>query len=230
MSDQNKAFFQIIQLLSDLVVFKSYDFKQFLKKMISLMNKIVPVDACLIYFFDRERNELTLVGSKKTHPKLMGKVVLKKGEGITGWVAENEKTVLLKKQAYKDKRFKYVEELPEDTYEAFLSVPIVDKKGIIGVVNLQNKEPYDFSKEQVKTIEAMVHIIASAFEKVLLERKVDDLQTQLMERKLVEKAKGILMKKQGLSEKQSYDLIRKEAMRKRKSMKDIAEAVILLYD
>lgn len=230
MTDQNKSLFQIIHLLSDIMVFQSYEFDKFLKKLIKLIITIVPVDSCLIYFFDREKKEAVLVGSKKSHQKLLGKISLKKGEGITGWVAEHQKPVVLKKAAYKDKRFKTFSELPEDTFEAFLSVPIQDRTGTIGVVNLQHKQPYAFTQSQIKSIEAVGKIIASAFEKVNLERKVDNLEQKLEERKVIEKAKGTLMDKKGLSEKDAYALIRKEAMKKRKTMREIADAVLLVYE
>lgn len=223
------AWTQVINLLSDLVVFDSYTFQQFLKKLIKLLTQLIPVDSCLIYFYDRHAKELILVGSKQSHKKLLGKITLKTGEGITGWVAAHKKTVILSKNAYRDERFKFFKELPEDMYEAFLSVPIVDKQGIAGVINFQNKEPYTFNTEQIQTVEAIVKIIASAFEKVALERKVVHLETKLEERKIIEKAKGILMKQKNISEKDAYDLLQREAMKKRKSMKEIADAVILVY-
>lgn len=230
MTNENKTLFQIIHLLSDIMVFQSYDFDKFLKKLITLIITFVPVDACLIYFFDRDKKKAVLVGSKQSHRKLLGKLSLRKGEGITGWVAKHMKRVVLKKSAYKDKRFKQVAELPEDTYEAFLSIPILDKEGVVGVINLQHKNPYNFTPGQIKSIEAVGKIIASAFEKINLERKVGDLESKLEERKVVEKAKGILMDRQALSEKEAYALMRKESMKKRKSMKEIAEAVLLLYE
>ncbi len=220
---------KIVTLLSDIVVFDSYNFQQFLKKLIKLLSQLIPVDSCLIYFYDRHSRQLILVGSKQSHTKLIGKITMKTGEGITGWVAAHKKPVVLTKNAYRDERFKFFKELPEDLYEAFLSVPIVDKEGIVGVVNFQNKKPYSFSPEQISTAEAMVKIIASAFETTALQRKVVHLETKLEERKLIEKAKGILMKQRNLSEKAAYSLIQNEAMKKRKSMKEIAEAVLLIY-
>lgn len=224
-----KSLVDTVHLLSELVVFKSYTFDEFLKKLIKLLNNIIPVDSCLIYFFDTEKKELILCASKKSHKKLVGKITMKRGEGITGWVAAHEKTVVLKNAAYKDERFKVFDELPEDRYEAFLSVPVVNREGVVGVVNLQHKEPYAFTKDEVTMVEAIVKIIASGFEQVALGRKVDSLEDKLEERKRVEKAKGLLMKKDKLSEKKAFDLIRNEAMKKRKSMKDIAEAIILIY-
>ena len=220
---------KVINLLSDLVVFDSYTFSQFLKKLIKLLSDLISVDSCLIYFYDRTTKQLILVGSKQSHKKLLGKITLKTGEGITGWVAAHKKTVVLSKNAYRDARFKFFKELPEDLYEAFLSVPIVDKEGIVGVINFQHKKPYEFNHEQIKTVEAIVKIIASAFETVALQRKIVHLESKLEERKVIEKAKGILMKQRNLSEKQAYDLIQNEAMKKRKTMREIADAVLLIY-
>lgn len=226
----NTSLVTVVQLLADVVVFDSYSFDTFLKKLLKLLNNIIPVDSCLVYFYDVEQKELILCASKKSHKNLVGKITMKRGEGITGWVAEHEKTVVLKREAYKDKRFKAFDELPEDRYEAFLSVPIVNRDGVVGVVNLQHRQAYDFTKDEVTMVETVVKIIASAFQSVVLQRQVDSLQAKLEERKLIERAKGLMMKKEKYSEKKAYDTIRQEAMKKRKSMKEIAEAIVLLYE
>ncbi len=226
----NTSLVTVVQLLADVVVFDSYSFDTFLKKLLKLLNNIIPVDSCLVYFYDVEQKDLILCASKKSHKNLVGKITMKRGEGITGWVAEHEKTVVLKREAYKDKRFKAFDELPEDRYEAFLSVPIVNRDGVVGVINLQHRQAYDFTKDEVTMVETVVKIIASAFQSVVLQRQVDSLQAKLEERKLIERAKGLMMKKEKYSEKKAYDTIRQEAMKKRKSMKEIAEAIVLLYE
>lgn len=226
---QNSSLLKVINHLAELVVFDSYEFNHFLKKLIKVITEIIPVDSCFIYFYDRDKKELILVGSKKPHTEELGKIVLKKGEGITGWVAEHQKTVALETKAYQDPRFKFFKQLPEDTYESFLSVPIIDKNGVVGVVNLQNRRPLIFSKQQISIIESLVKIISSAFVKVMLERKVGELQNQLEERKVVEKAKGILMKAKNFDEDEAYTFLRNESMVKRKPMKEIAEAVLLVW-
>lgn len=224
----NVPWVEVINVLSDLVVFKSYDFNEFLKKLIAVIVSVIPIDSCLIYFYDRGKKELILIGSKKPHEKLIGNIVMKRGEGIAGWVIEHNKTVVLEKEAYKDSRFKYFKELPEDKYEGFLSVPIVDISGAVGVINLQSRLPYSFSSEQIQAVEAIVKIIASAFEKVFLDRKVGQLESKLKERQLIEEAKGVIMKVKQLDEAAAYHYLRKEAMSKRKTMREIAEAVLLV--
>lgn len=219
---------EVINLLSELVVFNNYDFREFLKKFVTIVSDIVPVDSCLIYFHDSDKKQLILIGSKRSHPGEIGNISLKEGEGITGWVAQHKKTVVIEKEAYKDPRFKTFKELPEDQYESFLSIPIIDENGTAGVINLQNRTPISFSKMQIKTLESLVKIISSAFVKTILERKINILENKLEERKVIEKAKGLVMKIKNISENEAFQFIRKEAMKKRKSMKEMSEAILLV--
>ena len=226
---ENASRLNVTEILSNLVVFKNYDFNQFLKQLITVLIRVVPVDSCLIFFYDREKKQLILVGSRRPNEQV-GRIILERGEGVTGWVAEHQKTVAIEKKAYKDARFKFFEDLPEDTYEAFLSVPILDVDGVVGVVNLHNKKPYKFSNAQIKTAESLVKIIASAFAEVMLQRRIDRLENKLAERKIVERAKGVLMQERKMNEDDAYHFIRKEAMSKRKSMREVSEAILLFWN
>ena len=62
-----------------------------------------------------------------------------------------------------------------------------------------------------------------------LQKQVIDLQQALETRKLVDRAKGILMDKQGLSEAEAFRKIQKMSMDNRKPMRDVAEAIILAH-
>jgi len=62
-----------------------------------------------------------------------------------------------------------------------------------------------------------------------LEKQVADLQQALETRKLVDRAKGILMDKQGLTEAEAFRKIQKMSMDNRKAMKEVAEAIILAH-
>lgn len=227
-TSSDKSVFEVIHLLYELVVLKQYDFNEFLERFIKIVQKIIPSDSCLIYFYDLDKKKFILIGSKNPHREAIGNIVMKEGEGITGWVAKNQQSVAIAEKAYQDARFKTFKELPEDRYESFLSIPIIDDRGVVGVINIQNRLPYKHTTEQIETVESLVKIIASAFVKTVLERKVNTLENQLEERKIVEKAKGILMKVKGINEDTAFKFIRSESMNKRKTMKEIAEAIILV--
>lgn len=69
-----KKIFKIVDLLSQFVVFEEIGFENFLRKIITTIGKIIKVDSCLIYLYDPREEKLILVGSKKPHKNLLGKL------------------------------------------------------------------------------------------------------------------------------------------------------------
>ncbi|MBI2611159.1 GAF and ANTAR domain-containing protein [Candidatus Gottesmanbacteria bacterium] len=152
---------------------------------------------------------------------------MKMGEGITGWVAKEKKPVAILEGASLDPRFKYFRSLPEDKFEAFLSVPIINKVGVVGVINVQHKKRHPHSQMEINLLSAIGKLVGGAVENALLVEESMALREALEMRKLIEKAKGILMKRKNISEQEAYREIQKESMDSRKSLKEVAEAVIL---
>ena len=135
-----------------------------LGEVVSVITEATKADSVFIYLFDDKKKNLILMASKTPHKKELGKINLKAGEGITGWVAKENKPVAIKENAYKDKRFKSFDVLPEDRYEAFLSVPIVHNKNAIGVVNVQHKKAHEYASNTISLIELIVKQISGAIE------------------------------------------------------------------
>jgi signal transduction protein with GAF and PtsI domain len=135
-----------------------------LNEVVGVITEATKADSVFIYLFDDSKKNLILMASKTPHTKELGKVNLKAGEGITGWVAQENKPVAIKENAYKDKRFKHFDVLPEDRYEAFLSVPIVYKKTAIGVVNVQHKKAHEYAANMIKLITLIVKQISGVIE------------------------------------------------------------------
>lgn len=79
-------------------------------------------------------------------------------------------------------------------------------------------------KERVKPILDMAVMRFRAFDR--LRRELTDAKTALTERKVIERAKGILMKMRGLSEEEAFALLRQTAMNEKKKMADIAQSVV----
>lgn len=79
-------------------------------------------------------------------------------------------------------------------------------------------------KERVKPILDMTVSRFNAFDR--LTRELDQARTELAERKLIERAKGILMKSRGVGEEEAYALLRKTAMNEKKKLVDIAQSVV----
>jgi GAF domain-containing protein len=190
---------------------------------------VMDCDSCFIYLL--EEGELVLAASKNPHPELVDRLRLLVGEGITGWVAEQREPVVVTEKAYQDKRFRFFHELPEDRYEAFLSVPILFRGSkLVGVINLQNQKPHKYSQRDIHLVSAIGFLVGAAIEMMRLETKISELSDALLTRKLMERAKGILQREFQLSEEQSYFALQKQSRKLRKSMKEVAEAIILNED
>jgi signal transduction protein with GAF and PtsI domain len=205
-----------------------WDVKNILQSVIKVLYSYTKSDSCLIYLIDGQ--QLVLAASQNPHHNLLGKVTLKKNEGITGWVARHNKAVMLRAKAYDDDRFKLFNNLPEDQFESFLSIPIVFRGKVIGVINVQNRKKKLYYKEQIWFIEVIASQLGNAIESARLISETDLLKESLEARKVVEKAKGILMRKRGLTEAEAHQLLNKKCMNTRKTLKEVAEAVILSDD
>lgn len=108
--------------------------------VVELVVEFMECDSCLLYLL--ERDELVLCASNNPRPDTIGKVRLKLGEGLTGWVARERRLLSISREAYTDPRFKLFTDLPEDTFEAFLSAPVIVKNRVAGVINVQHRQPH----------------------------------------------------------------------------------------
>src|SRR5579862_6034719 len=108
--------------------------------IVALVVEFMECDSCLLYVLDR--NELVLRASNTPHPAAVGNVKLALNEGLTGWVAREKRLLAISREAYHDSRFKFFSDLPEDTFEAFLSAPVISRRGVEGVINVQHREPH----------------------------------------------------------------------------------------
>ena len=93
-----------------------------------------------------------MCASNTPHPSTIGKVRLRRKEGLTGWVASERRLVAISREAYKDPRFKKFGELPEDTYEAFLSSPVIARNRVVGVINVQHRMPHQHTGSEMEVL------------------------------------------------------------------------------
>jgi len=209
---------------------------QVLQELVRLTVEVTGCDACLLYLAEPGGDEV-LRASQPPHAAEIGQMRLKAGEGVTGWVAEHKSVVALDANAYADKRFKKFPGLVEDTYEAFLSVPLVNRGTVIGIINVHHKKPWQHAAEEIALLtfmgEQMGGAIAKArlqAENARLQQETQEMKQQLETRKLVERAKGILQTRYKLTEEAAYLRLRNESRRLRRPMRELAAAIILAQD
>ncbi len=131
------------------MVSSDQDLETILRELVALAANVTQSDSCLVYLIDHTTDEIVLRASQLEHSNEIGNVRLKMGEGVTGWVAAHHAVVALPRKASQDSRFKPFSALPEDTFEAFLSVPLVDGGELIGVINVQHVDGHEHSTDEV---------------------------------------------------------------------------------
>jgi uroporphyrinogen-III synthase len=199
--------------------------REVLKDVLEFVAGVANCGSCMVYILERE--ELVLRASKNMHPEVVGRLKMKIGQGITGWVAEHREPVVIAQGAYQDPRFKLFNELPEDRFEAFLSVPLVSGGRLVGVINVQDRAPRLYTKREISLLATLGFLVGAEVERARLESENVYLSSQLETRKAVERAKGILQRDLKLSEEEAYLTLQRESRQRRRPMKEIAEAIIL---
>ncbi|MFN3323045.1 MAG: GAF domain-containing protein [Bryobacteraceae bacterium] len=139
----------LIQKISRFMV-REMSLHEVLQGTVSLIVEFMQCDSCLIYLLDND--ELVLCASNTPHPFNIGSVRLKTDEGLTGWVARERRVLAISREAYKDPRFKYFRDLPEDTFEAFLSAPVIARNRVIGVINVQHRQPHQHTGSEMEML------------------------------------------------------------------------------
>ncbi|MBD3426688.1 MAG: GAF domain-containing protein [Candidatus Omnitrophica bacterium] len=200
-----------------------------LKLIVSLTASVMGAKTCALWLLDDEKQELRIRATQAVSEEYLKERSIGVGEGIVGLVAKEKKPVVIL-DVLEDEKYKKKTLAKKEGFVSMLSVPMLVKDKVIGVVNIYTDSEHKFTKSEIDLLSVVANQAAVAIENTELMVKTKVIQEELETRKKVEKAKGILMKQQGLSEDEAFGLIRKSSMNKRVSMKEIAEAIILNYE
>ena len=200
-------------------------FHEVLSRIIDMVSEAIRCDSCFIYVL--EKNKLVLRASKNPHADVIDHLEMANGQGVTGWVAQNQQTVAIPARAWEDPRFKRFPNLPEDRFEALLAVPILSRGKVVGAINLQHRDPRNYAKREIRLISLIGYLVGAAIEVARVEDEKIQLIDQLETRKVMERAKGLLQRELEIDEEAAYLLLQKESRQKRRPLREIAEAVIL---
>ncbi len=181
---------------------------------------------CSLWLLDDRDNGLKLRATQSISEDYLKERSLKLGEGIVGQVALTRKPMavlnVLEEPDYKEKELARKEGLV-----SMLSVPMVVKDRIVGVINCYTSYPHEFTETEMNVLTTVANEAAVAIENTELMVKTKVIQEELESRKLIERAKDILTTQRGLSGTDAYRWIQKRSMDTRKSMGEIAEAILL---
>jgi len=175
---------------------------------------------------DDEKRELVIRATQSISEAYNKKPPLKVGEGIAGKVVLEGKPIVIY-DVTEEKEYKYKDIAKKEGLASLLCVPLMVKNKAIGVINLYTSKPHKFTSNEINIITSIANQAAMVIENTELMVKTKVIQEELEARKLIERAKGILMKEQHVSEDEAYRMIQKHSMDNRKTMRQVAEAIIL---
>jgi uroporphyrinogen-III synthase len=208
-----------------------------LNRIVEFVTTMIPCDSCFIYVIEAGKSgdkkhvdKLVLRASSNPHADLVDRLDLPMGQGITGWVAEHREPVSIASKASEDPRFIPFKNVPEDSFEAILSTPILCANRVVGVINLQHRLSFRHSESQVRLLSTIGFLVGAEIERARLESENIQLADRLETRKAVDRAKGVLQTELSITEGEAYILMQRESRQRRRSMREIAEAILLGND
>ncbi len=200
-----------------------------LRLIVTVSAQVLKSKICSLMLIDQKTGKLVIRATQSVSEEYNKKPPLIIGEGIVGRVArENRPRVVF--NILKEKEYKYKKIVKKEGLCSLLSVPLAVKGKVIGVINNYTSFPHRFSKTEVNILTTVANQAAIVIENANLLVQSKIIKEELEARKLIERAKGILMKEKGLSEEKAFRKMQKTSMNLRKSMRDIAEAIILTFE
>lgn len=200
-----------------------------LKLIVMVTAKVTGVEICSLWLIDENEQpkKIRLKATQAIDPEYVKDRALNMEEGVVGYVATSNEPLVVK-DVLTEPKFKEKEMARKLGLVSMLGVPLQVKDGrVIGVVNCFTAEPHEFSPAEVNLVTAVANQAAVAITNTELMVKTKVIQEELETRKLVEKAKEVLMRRRRMEAREAHRWIQKRSMDSRKSIRDIAEAVLL---
>jgi signal transduction protein with GAF and PtsI domain len=197
-----------------------------LKLIVTLTANVMGAKICALWLLDEKSQQLKIRATQAMSDEYLKERNIKYGEGIVGLVAKEKKAIVIP-EVLEDSRYKEKKLAKKERLVSMLSVPMMVKDKAIGVINCYTTKKYKFTKSDINLLSAVANQAAVAIENTELMVKTKVIEQELEARKKITRAKGILMRQQGVGEESAYNILRKSSMDKRVPMKEIAEAIII---
>ncbi|RPJ08802.1 MAG: ANTAR domain-containing protein [Deltaproteobacteria bacterium] len=197
-----------------------------LRLVVTVTANVMDSKICSLWLLDEKEKVLRIRATQTISEEYLKERSLKIGEGVVGHVAQQKKPLAIL-NVLKEPRYKEKELARNEGLVSMLSVPLIVKDKVIGVINCYTSYPHEFTETERTVLTTVANQAAICIENTELMVKTKVIQEELETRKLVERAKGILMNRHSLSEDEAFRRIRKASMDNRKTIRQIAEAILL---
>ncbi len=203
--------------------------EELLRLIVNVTAEIMNSKISSLMLLDPEKKELVIKATQSISEEYNKKPNMKLGEGIAGKVALLNKPICVL-DVREDPRYLNHDIAQKEGLCSLASVPLTVKSRVIGVLNCYTSKKHKFVKHELFLLAALADQAAVAIDNAELHLRARSAEEALFARKLVERAKDILSQEVKISPSESYRLIQKQSMDSRKTMREVAEAIILARD
>lgn len=139
------------------------DIREVSQRVAALMTEATGADVCFVHLVDEERGRVVLCGATPPFDEVVGSVELAIGEGVAGWVAQHAEPAVVPDK-WKDARYKYIPALRGEDYTSMLSVPMLVRGRVVGVLNVHAKATRHWDDGDVALLSDVANNMARAVE------------------------------------------------------------------
>ena len=203
--------------------------EELLRLVVQVTAEVMNSKISSLMLLDPDKKELVVKATQSISEAYNKKPNILLGEGIAGVVAKENKPICVL-DVKEDKRYLNQDVAKKEGLCSLVCVPLAVKGRVIGVLNCYTSKKHKFSKHELDLLTALANQAALAIENAELDLRARSAEEALTTRKLVERAKDILSQDANITSSEAYRLIQKQSMDMRKSMREVAEAIILAKD
>jgi signal transduction protein with GAF and PtsI domain len=223
-AEQIKALSEISKAISS-----DHYLEDILRLIVTVTANVMDSKICSLWLLNEDTKTLSLEATQSISKEYLKERVLRLGEGVVGGVAQEKKPSRVY-NVLEDTRFKEKDLARHEGLCSLLSCPMMVRGKVIGVLNCYTSYPHHYTDTEEAVLTTVANQAAICIDNTELMVKTKVIQEELEVRKLVERAKGILMKEFKLDEAEAFGRIRKKSMDSRRSMREVAEAIILAHE
>ncbi len=213
--------------LSESVVSGRY-LKEILQLIVTMTAEMMNSKICSILLLDEKRQELVIEATQSMSEEYVRKPNIKVGESISGRAVKERRPITIIDVTL-EKQFRFPQIARAERIVSMLSVPMMVGTRAIGVVNVYTTEPRAFSDAEIKLLRAVANQAAVAIENTQLREEAVAARNAVEVRKLLNRAKAVVIREKGITEDAAHRLLLQISRDNRKTMREVAEAILLTY-
>lgn len=200
--------------------------REILQLIVTVTAETMHSKICSLMLLDETKGELIIEATQSLSEEYRKKPPLKVGQSVSGRALKEQRPITVL-DVTKDPLYTYPDIARKEGVRSLLSVPMVVKRRPVGVINCYTTEEHLFTQDEIQLLQAVSNQAAIAIENTKLLEQATAAQAELEARKVVERAKGLVMRQHHVTEDAAFKLIQRQAMNHRKTMREVAEAILL---